>query len=132
VGSVPNACKEQIRGQLERIGINEFSVYHTLDRLASDVTIGFPDTGCLISDRSKSSAENHDSRCRAIFIYDRRNTRSAPFFAELRQLDRLGSGSAGGSGQKSLGSRAQSAKGASGQFQPLAMQAKVPRKRSLR
>jgi hypothetical protein len=34
---IPTRCKEQIRGQLERIGINEFSVYHTLDRLASDI-----------------------------------------------------------------------------------------------
>jgi len=33
--------KERIRGQLERIGINEFNVYHTLDRLASDISDRF-------------------------------------------------------------------------------------------
>jgi len=38
---IPKHCKEQIRGQLERIGITEFSVYHTLDRLASDIVDRF-------------------------------------------------------------------------------------------
>lgn len=34
---VPKECKEPIRGQLERIGATEFSVYYTLDRLVSDI-----------------------------------------------------------------------------------------------
>jgi hypothetical protein len=34
---VPKECKEPIRGQLERIGVTEFSVYYTLDRLVSDI-----------------------------------------------------------------------------------------------
>lgn len=33
--------KERIRGQLERMGVNEFSVYYTLDRLVSDITDRF-------------------------------------------------------------------------------------------
>jgi hypothetical protein len=39
--SVPSRSKDQIRSQLERIGINEFSVYYTLDRLVSDITDRF-------------------------------------------------------------------------------------------
>lgn len=38
---VPIDCKERIRRQLERIGVNEFSVYYTLDRLASDISDRF-------------------------------------------------------------------------------------------
>ena len=38
---VSKDCKEQIRGQLERIGVNEFSVYYTLDRLVSDISDRF-------------------------------------------------------------------------------------------
>jgi hypothetical protein len=38
---VSKECKERIRGQLERIGVNEFSVYYTLDRLVSDISDRF-------------------------------------------------------------------------------------------
>lgn len=38
---VPADCKERIRGQLERIGINEFTVYNTLDRLGYDLVDRF-------------------------------------------------------------------------------------------
>jgi len=33
---VSKECKQRIRGQLERIGINQFTVYYTLDRLVSE------------------------------------------------------------------------------------------------
>lgn len=38
---VSKHCKGRIRRQLERIGVNEFSVYHTLDRLVCDITDRF-------------------------------------------------------------------------------------------
>ena len=34
---VPHKYKERIRGQLERLGVNEFTVYNTLDRLGYDI-----------------------------------------------------------------------------------------------
>jgi hypothetical protein len=42
---VPKECKEQIRSQLERIGVNEFSVYYTLDRLTSAIIGRFSPPG---------------------------------------------------------------------------------------
>jgi FRG domain len=38
---VSKDCKERIRGQLERMGVNEFSVYYTLDRLVTDISDRF-------------------------------------------------------------------------------------------
>jgi len=38
---VSKDCKDRIRSQLERIGVNEFSVYYTLDRLVSDISDRF-------------------------------------------------------------------------------------------
>jgi hypothetical protein len=52
---VSKSCKGRIRGQLERIGINEFSVYYTLDRLVSDSSTDF-----LNSDRKLVENERHE------------------------------------------------------------------------
>ncbi len=49
---VPKLGHNAIRGQLERIGINEFSVYNTLDRLVSDIRSRFSKPSNAIKSRT--------------------------------------------------------------------------------